>query len=473
MTAAPSTPSPTVDNRPYTPWGACLELWRARETEIMVSGPAGTGKSRACMEKLHWCAEKYPGMRALIFRKRRVDVTESALVTWEDKVLPTGHPALGNVQRQGRHSYTYPNGSIVVVGGLDDPGKVMSTEYDLAFAQEARELDEGDWESVSIRCRNGKMPYQQLIGDTNPDGPHHWIKRRAAAGTLRLLESRHEDNPAMFDRRRGEWTAAGRAYLARLDELTGVRRDRLRRGLWTQAEGLVYDAYDPATHVIEPFAVPRDWPRYWSVDFGFTNPFVCQWWAADPDGRLHLYREIYRTGRLVEDHARHMLELVGMPDGGAGDWSEALEPRPRAVVCDHDAEDRATLTRYLRMGTVPAIKDVSPGLQAVAGRLRVAGDGRPRLVQFRGALVERDRTLYEAHRPTCTAEEWESYIWDTGTGRKQGEAPAKRDDHGMDATRYVVMFADRAAGLAYTAAETPERTILDDAPPGAWGRDLR
>ena len=32
----------------------------------------------------------------------------------------------------------------------------------------------------------------------------------------------------------------------------------------------------------------------WSVDFGFTNPIVIQWWAEDPDGRLYLYRELYR-----------------------------------------------------------------------------------------------------------------------------------------------------------------------------------
>ena len=29
------------------------------------------------------------------------------------------------------------------------------------------------------------------------------------------------------------------------------------------------------------------------VDFGYTNPFTCQWWAMDHDGRLYLYREIF------------------------------------------------------------------------------------------------------------------------------------------------------------------------------------
>jgi phage terminase large subunit len=78
------------------------------------------------------------------------------------------------------------------------------------------------------------------------------------------------------------------------------------------------------------------------------------------------------------------------------------EPPPRAVICDHDAEDRATLERHLGMTTSRATKDVSPGLQAVVARLRVAGDGRARLFYLRDSLPSRDRMLEERKRPTCT-----------------------------------------------------------------------
>jgi hypothetical protein len=464
-----TTDRPTASQRPYTPHGACLQLWRCKAREAIISGPAGTGKSRAALEVLHVCAEKYPGMRGLIFRKRRKDLTESGLVTWETKVLPENHASIGRVHREGRHVYRYPNGSEIVVGGMDDPSKVMSTEYDIAFGQEARELDEADWESVSIRCRNGRMPYQQVIGDTNPDAPHHWIKRRAATGKLVLIESRHEDNPVMWNRRRGTWTEQGRLYLQRLDDLTGVRLTRLRHGLWAQAEGLVYDGWDSACHVVDPFPIPRDWPRYWSVDFGFTNPFVCQWWAADPDGRLWLYRELYHTGRLVEDHARQMLALSGVnPD--TKDWlGKHAEPRPRAVICDHDAEDRATLTKHLGLGTVPAPKDVSPGIQAVASRLRRAGDGKPRLVVFRGCVAEKDRVLDAARKPIGLAEEMESYTWDTETGRKAGEVPVKKGDHSLDAARYLVYWLDGPGKVAYHPGDvTQGATTWVDADPGVW-----
>src|SRR5579871_192987 len=202
---------------------------RCRAKEVVLSGPAGTGKSRACLEKLHICAEKYAKMRGLIVRKTRESLTESALVTWEKKVVPAGHAALTAVRRNFRQGYQYPNGSEIVVGGMDKPSKVMSTEYDLIFVQEGIELAEGDWEALTTRLRNGKMPFQQLIGDTNPDSPTHWLKRRADAGQTVLLESRHEDNPTVTPE-----------YLATLDALTGARRLRLRFGKWVQAEGQVY-----------------------------------------------------------------------------------------------------------------------------------------------------------------------------------------------------------------------------------------
>jgi hypothetical protein len=124
------------------------------------------------------------------------------------------------------------------------------------------------------------------------------------------------------------------------------------------------------------------------VDFGFTHPFVWQAWCEDPDGRLYRYREIYRTQRLEEDHAREILRLtVG-------------ESKPRAVVCDHDAEDRAKLERHPNLNRIGANKAVSPGIQAVASRLRVALDGRPRLFLVKGALLERDPALVEAKLPT-------------------------------------------------------------------------
>jgi hypothetical protein len=403
----------------YEPRGACLDLLRCHAPEVLISGPAGTGKTLACLWKLHTCAVRVPRIRALIVRKTRHSLTQSVLVTFEQRVVPPDWPILAGAARAHREAYHYPNGSEIALGGMDLSSRVMSSEYDLIYVPEATELAEGEWEDLTSRLRHYVLPFQQLLADCNPDKPTHWLKRRCDAGRTLQLESRHEDNPTVTP-----------AYLAVLDALTGPRKERLRFGRWAQAEGLVYGDWDAARHVVQPFSVPPSWPRYWAVDFGFTNPFVWQEWAQDPDGRLYLVREVYHTGRLVEDHARRIKELT------------RNSPRPRAVLCDHDAEDRATLERHLQLRTTPAPKEISPGIQSVASRLRLAGDGKPRLFVVRGALDERDPALDARKAPCSTAEEWDGYVWDTRAGRKKGEAPMDRDDHGLDACRYLVHYLD-------------------------------
>lgn len=373
-------------------------------------------------------------MRGLIVRKTRRSITQSAMVTFERKVL---HPLEKVRFHTTQQAYLYPNGSELVVGGLDKASKVMSMEYDMAYVQEAIELTEDDWESITTRLRYGVMPYQQLIADTNPDRENHWLNRRGKTGKTKVLESRHEDNPTLWDKERQAWTKEGAAYIAKLDALTGVRYKRLRKGLWVQAEGQIYDEYDPAIHLIDRFDIPYTWPRYLVVDFGFTNPFVAQWWAEDLDGRLFRYREIYMTQRLVEDHAKQTRALC------------AGEPLPEDVICDHDAEGRATLAKYLGMSTTPAHKAVSEGIQAVQSRLKVAGDGRARLYLLRDSLVERDEARAEAKLPTCTEEEVDGYVWNLKSGRNKGEEPVKENDHGMDAARYMVAHRDLRGGLAF------------------------
>lgn len=415
----------------YWPIGGARDLWYAKERQVLIEGPAGTGKTIACLNKLHRQMTKYAGARSLMVRKTGVSLTASALVTYQRKVL---HP-LDGVRFYGGSKaepakFMYPNGSEIVVGGMDNASKVLSTEYDVVYFNEATEATEDDIETLDTRLRNNVMPYQQLIMDCNPGPQSHWLNVRCDAGRTRRILSRHEDNPAYFDPRTGQMTDDGRVYIAGLDNLTGVRYKRLRLGQWVAAEGQVYEGWDRNLHLIDRFEIPRDWSRYWCIDFGYVNPFVWQWWAEDHDGNLYLYREIYRTQRLVEDHAAHGLRL------------SSDEPRPLAVVADHDAEDRATFERHARVRTIPAIKDVSPGIQAVQSRLKPQGNGKPRLFVMRDAVVEVDSELKRAGKPICTMDEYESYVWDLKAGQKRGDVPLKENDHGMDATRYMVMYRE-------------------------------
>lgn len=426
-TPATLPPRPKIDPRskPYQPFGSALDLFYDHSPEILICGPAGTGKSRAALEKIHLLMCKYPGSRALLVRKTRDSLTQSALVTFEKMVIPDD----GSVKfRTSEQEYRYTNGSKVVLGGMDKASKVLSSEYDIIYVMEATELQEDDFETLTTRNRFGVIPYQQVIADCNPNSPRHWLHKRWKDGMMHYIRSFHEDNPVYFDQAKKEWTERGRNYLATLARLSGVRRKRYFEGIWAAAEGMIYEEeWNEDIHLITPFKPPLSWRRYWVVDFGFTNPLVWQAWAEDEDGRLYRFAEIYQTKLLVED-ACALIKSWKRREG---------ERAPEAVICDWDAEGRGTLERHLDISTVQADKNVLEGIENVKSYLKKQEDGRPRMMFMRDSLLEMDWDLKEEGKPVCTEEEFDGYEWDD---KKKKEQPIKAYDHGMDDCRYLANF---------------------------------
>lgn len=398
--------------------------WRDKSPVLLLTGSAGGGKSNLAAEKLHGFMLAYPGACGLALRKAREWCKGSVRMMLEAVI---GNDPHVHVQDD---KVDYDNGSVIYFGGLKDKDQREALrskrgkygDPDIAWMEEANAFTRQDFDEVSGRLRGDIAGWTQLILSTNPDTPTHWIYNDLMQGKqASTYYSNARDNPRNT-----------KAYFDRLDAMVGVLRDRLRDGKWIRAEGSIYDEYDPAVHMIDADQCPAFVRRFRVVDFGYTNPFVCQWWGEDGDGRLYRYREIYQTRRLVEDLTPEIIRLTG---------SENID----FTIADHDAEDRATMAKH-GIETQAANKDVSRGIQAVKGRLKIQGDDKPRLYFVRGALVEIDETLTTDGKPTCTEDEIPGYVWQKyADGKPDKEQPVKLNDHGCDATRYIVMaFEDDA-----------------------------
>lgn len=403
------------------PWQ--IEPWRDKASVLLLTGSAGGGKSRLAAEKIHGYCLRYPGATWLIMRKAREWAGRSIVPFYEQTVVGSD-PRVRHNKSDG--AFYYKNGSTVYSGGMLDAKQRESVRsiggaggLDGAWFEEANAFTRQDFEEIIGRIRHTAAPWQQIILTTNPDAPTHWIyKDLIQGGGAACYYSGAKDNPYNSP-----------AYLANLGKLTGVLAQRLVYARWVQAEGAVYEEYDPAVHVIERAQCPPFVRRIRAVDFGYNNAFVCQWWGIDNDGAMYLYRELYVTRQLVEDLAPRIIALSG---------GELIE----ATVADHDAEDRATLAKH-HVATVPALKSISPGIQAVQARLKVQPNGKPRLFFVRGALVEIDPLLDAAKLPTCTLDEMTAYTWPLAqNGKPIKEQPVKEHDHGMDALRYAVQHVD-------------------------------
>lgn len=465
--------------------------------ELLYSSMYGRGKSRVICEKAHYTCLRYPGAQVVLARKRRDDMGTTTLHTLLNEVIDPSHRDWGwRVSADGGSQLLYPNGSRIVVVGLDRPSKLRSGAYLRAYVDQCEEFDEEEWNAINGRLRqwrdewreydwNAKAwvePVHQLGGACNPDSPEHFLYRlfRPDEGSHREYSTSDEELP------NGETVKAGALlrevvlssttdnianlhprYLQRLNQMRGRYRERYVLGKWSRFEGLIYDCYDPDVSLIaKPEAwerwggfPPPDWPRYRSIDFGYQHPFVCQWWAHDQaNGEFFRYRELYHTRRLVSAHREQILQLeaqeratIEAHAARLRDSGEKIEPVDDTLFfdltfTDHDAEDRATLEETGLIVTQPANKAVSLGLQRVYELLQpYRRDGeerwRSRIYFVRDALVERDPTREADGLPTCTEEEMLRYHYQkarTGVvGEGEREEPYKKDDDGCDAMRYL------------------------------------
>ena len=396
---------------------------------MLLTGSAGGGKSRLAAEKLHAFCKLYPGAMAIMLRKKRQSMTNST-VLFMDRTIIGNDPTV--IHYSSKLRFEYDNGSVLAYGGMADEEQMEQIRsigqeggVDIAWMEEANRFFETDYNELTARMRGRAAPWTQIILSTNPDHPLHWIRRRLIlGGEASVYYSRADQNihnPA--------------SYQSTLARLTGHVGARLRDGQWVKAEGTVYDTFNDSVHVIEPFPIPPDWRKIRVIDFGFSNPFVCLWIAIDADDVMYVYREIYMTQRTVSVHAKLINELS---------YAEDIE----ATVCDHDAEDRATLEEN-GIDTIPAMKDISRGIQSVKDRLD--DHNRPRVKIFRTCLHEIDYKLEEAKKPISLLDEFPSYAWPTNNdGRPIKEVPMKVNDHGMDTIRYGVMYVDNySAGMDF------------------------
>lgn len=281
--------------------------------ELVIVGPAGTGKTWPILAFLHTLCVKVPHIRVLICRQTRRSLTESVLATYEKEVLrAVGMTNLASgARRDNRSRYEYPNGSEIVLGGLDKPDKILSTAWDVIYPNEATELNEAAWDTLGSRLdRPGRPRWLGfLLADTNPGDPSHWLKKRCDDGRTTMWTTTHESNPLLYDGR--NWTEDGEAYLARLDRLRGTRRKRLRDGLWAAGEGQWFDCFSDHHVNASKAAYDPRWPVHLAVDSGVHTGAV--WFQVrenrtDGSVSVHVFGDYYAFNRPAYDAATDILE---------------------------------------------------------------------------------------------------------------------------------------------------------------------
>lgn len=457
----------------FKPRGSHRDLWSARESQLVLDGAGGTGKTRNCCERLVHLCDNVPGLRFGLFRQTRKSLNQTVLETLENHVMrPVRHPMLTARARGSRDDYYHPKtGARIILGGFDHIERLFSMELDGAWIEEGIEVSQSAAASLWRAFRHNAWGRHQLWISTNPGPWSHWINQMCTdinpeGGRARRLKSFHADNPALT-----------LEYLENLDKNTGSGdiRDRLYLGLWVYAQGRILDGFGPwnqVTGVLEDGELDlesRDgdwylhlppehpcgevdeegvrWVRLaWfgaSIDWGPKEPASLLLWGVTEDDRHFLIEEVYEKGPRLERYS----EVVC-------DWHERY--RLRAVVADHADPDKIRMVndRLGRMDrsaaglVINANKSWKVGIDTFNWYMDRDEGGVPRAFFLDTSLKKADDALLAKAAegnpvPIRLVDEIQALTWikeEDGRPVREQQDPLCAD-HACDAARYWFMWA--------------------------------
>jgi hypothetical protein len=345
------------DRAVYQPSPWSQRFHETTEDEVLGGGSAGPGKSltllwdpictQAIIEHARMSGQlldqlptgiadlcrRYPIRQgeseghALHLRRSMPQLLEN--IDRSQRMFPKFDP--GAVYSRERHSWTFSSGYKFTFGHCrerDSHQDYLSKQYTHLGLDEAYQFEGYQYEELDARVRSADPVLMLLLRSRLMSNPAQgWLKERFVTPepkgnvvhrqkvvnpetgkvnyrTRLFLPAKLDDNPdkAFVDQ-----------YKIRLLSKPAHMRARYLYGDWDSVEGGYFeDDYNPQVHVIDAFKIPRDWPKFRSMDWGFKAPGVIGWFAMDPDENLYQFYEF--NFRLMKDEevAKRVVEIETM-----------------------------------------------------------------------------------------------------------------------------------------------------------------
>jgi hypothetical protein len=95
-------------------------------------------------------------------------------------------------------------------------------------------------------------------------------------------------------------------------DIRAMREGRARLfGEPQESSGLLFDDWNRHYNLIDPFDIPKTWPRFRSLDHGNRGPTSCIYWTVTPEGIRVIYRVYKRPNLTPSEHSRNIVEEAG------------------------------------------------------------------------------------------------------------------------------------------------------------------
>ena len=299
---------------------------------------------------------------------------------------------------KGKTNYFY------IFGGKDERSQDLIQGITLAgvLFDEVALMPESFVNQATGRC---SVDGSKFWFNCNPDGPYHWFKTewidRVKEKNILYLHFTMEDNLSLTEKIRQRYASL----------YSGVFYQRYIQGLWVVAEGIIYDMFSEAKHIVSNIISSATAKCYVSCDYGTQNATVFLLWQSGSGGKWYCIDEYYYSGR---DESEQKTDNAYADDYEAFIGNKKIE----AIIVDPAAASFIAELKKRGHKVIKARNDVLDGIRYV------------------GMLLNTEK-IYFHSKCKNTIKEFNSYVWDTKASEKGGEdKPLKQHDHAMDAVRY-------------------------------------
>ncbi|MFA6095896.1 MAG: phage terminase large subunit, partial [Candidatus Paceibacterota bacterium] len=261
-------------------------------TKIGLGGSRGPGKSHAIFVQttVDDC-QRVAGLKGLFLRQTGKAAKESL----EDLVVKA-------LAKRVPHEYAastikFPNGSRILMGGFKDEkdiDKYIGIEYDFIAVEEINQLSEKKIQMLLGSMRTTKEGWRpRLYASFNPGGKGHAYVVKTFVMPHKLgresdtafIPATYRDNPGL-----------NQEYIDYLLSLKGQLGEAWREGNFDILAGAFFPEWREEVHTCDAFPLPKDWRRICFMDYGHSAQTALYWAAIAPDGKMYVYRELYRPG---------------------------------------------------------------------------------------------------------------------------------------------------------------------------------
>lgn len=341
---------------------------------------------------------------------------------------------------QGQMRIEFDWGSWVECKSIQDPDSLLGEELDGVIFAEGSKIPKFVYDSIieqrlAMRCG-------MLIIPTTPDGYDDLVFPLFKRGQIEdnhfgkcdyvdSVESWQFPSVANPTYPKKVYEAAKRKVAQGI--LSQADFDEQYNGHFTSHSGRVYKSFNADVHVVDPYEIPEQWSWVAGMDVGMDAPTTMLLCAVDPNGAIVVVDEYVREGSLVPEHVKN---IRAMWDRYIGEGNQ-----PDYVVIDPAASQRTAASQFSVMmqyiehgiGCVKANNDMDAGISMVTQYL----DYDPYLDES-GKQVK-SPSLYVFNRCSNLIGEFQGYMWARKRDGERQNKPVKKNDHCLDALRYVCM----------------------------------